>query len=175
MATINGITIKNVKSFSGIEYPVCHECTVYNGTKRIGSYCEDQWGGSGHFSPSSLYNELKPFAEKYKSGCKESKYYDLQGDPEIFISRLLMLYDYQKVYRQNVKKGYTTTLYVCNSFKWISYGFRSPVDIAKLPSDVIKYIKKEFPKNDYCIWQANSEDAFNILIDSEHLLPSYLY
>ena len=174
MATINNITVKNVKSFSGIEYPTCYECSIYNGNKRIGTYCQDQWGGEGHFSPNSLYNDLKPFAEKYKEGCKKDKYYEFQGEPENFISSIIQLHQYEKDFRRNVKNGWSTTVYFMNSFKTISCGFRSAIDEKNIPKSLTEQLKKHFPKNDYKIWQANSEKDFDITIDGSHPIPCFL-
>lgn len=174
MATINNITVKNVKTFGGIEYPVCYECSIYNGSKRIGSFCDDQWGGEGHFSPHSAFDDLKPFAEKYKLGCKKDEYYEFQGDPEHLISAILTLHDFEKTYRRNVKRGWGNTVYFYNNFKIVSYGFRNHMDERKIPSSLLPQLKKDFPKNDYRIWQADSEKSFILTIDSEHPIPDFL-
>lgn len=174
MATINGITIKNVKTFSGIEYPTCTECTVYDGKKRIGSYCEDQWGGSGHFSPSSIYKDLKPYAEKYKAGCKNSQYYEFSGDPEVLLEKIIRLHNYEKDFKRNVKNGYMATVFFYSDYLVMAYGFRQAIDENNLHPSIIKNLKKNFPKENYQIWQVTDPNSFDIIIDEDHPIPSYL-
>ena len=175
MATINGITIKSYKTFRGIEYLVCREANIWKGSKKIGTFTEDAWGGSANMT-KGLSEAIKPSAMQYQSGCI-GEYAKYESDTEVFISHILSLAEYEKVYKQNCKKGYMFTLFIGNGWKWIAYGFKSSFDYhdeTKLHKSVKTAIKKEFPKG-CTLWHGESESDFIITVDKNNPVPQYLY
>lgn len=174
MATINEITIKTYREFSGVEYPTIREAVVWKNGKKIGTFAEDAWGGPAHFS-NELGNIVAPSALLYQKGCPQNIYTEFESNTEVFIGHVLQLVEYEKIYRANCKNGYPTTLYICNDWKMIAYGFRTKQDLSKpLHPQIQNAIKKDFPKNDHFIWQAYDETPFNITVDEKNPVPQYL-
>lgn len=176
MATINGITIKSFKTFSGIEYPSIREANVWKDGKKIGTYREDEWGGPSHMT-SGLSDIIRPSAIQYQSGCPDGRYKELQSDPDIFIGHLLTLAEYEKEYKRNCKNGRNYTLFIGNDWKWLCYGCSRPIPhntTEELPDIIKKAIKKEFPNNDYVIWEGSNESDFILTVDETHPVPKFL-
>ena len=115
MASIYGVTIKNVKEWSGME-GIATQANVYYNNKRVGVWTDDGYGGCGRFDFNT--DIIKPAVEKFfKKWQKEHKgtiYENLYGDDEHmefsfydnFMSEVANLYDMEKEYKKNAKKGY---------------------------------------------------------------------
>lgn len=176
MATINGITIKSYKTFRGIEYPVCREANIWKNGKKIGTFTEDSWGGEADMT-DGLEEAVKASALQYQTACKGSKYYEYEADAEVFISHILTLVEYEKIYKDICKKGFPFVLFVGNDIKYHAWGFKKEFDYhdeKKLHSTVKEAIKKEFPKGNYIMWSYSSEADFNITVDEKHHVPKYI-
>lgn len=173
MATINGITVKSFKSFSGIEYPSIREANVWKDGKKIGTYREDEWGGPSHFT-NGLNAIIKPSAIQYQSGCKESWKKALECDSDVFMGHLLELVGHEKTFKKFQKQGCPATLFAQDNSTTYAWGLRKPLDMSKpLPKQIEEVIKKHF-KGKYCVWQFADENDFNITVDEKHPVPNYL-
>ena len=116
MASIYGVTIKNVKEWSGME-GVGTQANVYYSGKRVGMWTDDGYGGCCDYDFDT--NIIKPAVEKYfkdwQKKYKGTTYEGLYGDDENmqhsfydnFMSELANLYDMEKEYKKNAKKGYS--------------------------------------------------------------------
>lgn len=114
MAKINGIQIKNLKTFKDHEgAPCCQGDIWYNG-KKLGFWSQDSWGGPDmyHFDESVLDAEVKKYAA---SDRVEPKYKDLT-DLGIVLCDLLSLMDQEKAYKKCVKAGYKTYVEASDGF-----------------------------------------------------------
>ena len=63
MSEINGITIKNLKSFKDHEGCEIYQGNVYYKGKKLGFWSQDSWGGPNDydFDTSVLDNEIKKY------------------------------------------------------------------------------------------------------------------
>ena len=61
MAKIKGIELKNIKTFSGMEYPVNYQGTVYIKGKKAGT-----WSQNGNGGPDNFYFNTKEFDQIVK-------------------------------------------------------------------------------------------------------------
>lgn len=176
MATINGITIKSYKTFSGIEYPTIRECNVWKDGKKIGTFREDEWGGENHMT-EGLKELVKPSALQYQTGCKDNWRKEFENSSDSFICHVLDLAEYEKIYKSICKKGFPVTIILGNSFKYIAYRFLKPIDIdneSNLPKIIKDDIKKEFKEGNHWLAMFTSENDFNITVDKNNPVPNYL-
>lgn len=112
MASINGITLKNMKTFRGHEYPVCYQGNIYLGRKKIGFWSQDSWGGPDEvdlerdYSEFRLVQKVKALNED-KAICGKSRggeEYKLDYDLEMLMSDLVELTDIEKSFKKYAKK-----------------------------------------------------------------------
>lgn len=104
MAKIKGIELKNIKTFSGMEYPVNYQGTVYIKGKKAGI-----WSQNGNGGPDNFYFNTKEFDQIVKDYYGDE--YEILAS-EIFMDELLRLIDMEKAYKKAIKEGYKT-LFVC--------------------------------------------------------------
>ena len=174
MATINGITIKSYRTFSGIEYPTIRECTVWKDGKKIGTFREDEWGGESHYD-RELEEIVRPSALQYQSGCPDGRYKEFEANTDSFICHLLTLAEYEKFYKKNCKNGKPYTLFIGNRDYYIA--FNSTISMINRidKSEVIsKSIKKNFPKGYLYAWEVTSPSDFVLTVDKDHPVPKYI-
>lgn len=132
MASIKGISIKNVKTFRGVEYPENYQGNIYfNGIKK-GFWSQDSWGG-----PDRFEFDTKELDEVAKEFYGPDSIYGL----DCLLYEILVLADYEKQYKKAVKAGYASIVVMTDGYKE-SY-IKVPQDTDK---DVIlkrcdKYIK----------------------------------
>ena len=176
MATINGITIKSFKTFSGIEYPTIREAVIWKDGKKIGTFREDEWGGENHMT-SGLAEAVKPSALQYQSGCKDNWRKEFEGQSDSLIEHILDLAEYEKIYKQNCKNGFPYTLILGNNWKYIAYRLTkrfSLKDKENRPQFLKNDINKEFPKKDHWLKMFSSPDDFVITVDKDNPVPKCL-
>ena len=176
MATINGITIKSYREFSGIEYPTIRECTVWKDGKKIGTYREDEWGASGHFT-TGLEETLRPFALQYQRGCyDDDEYKKYESSPEIFLSHILYIAEMEKLYKKGLAKNHKYTLFIGNNDFYIAFSSSEMlITRYKRIESIQKAIKKNFPNDKYYLFEASSLDDFCITVDEYHRVPFYIH
>ena len=144
MATINDIGLKNVKTFRGVEYPVCYQGTIYYKGKRVGYWSQDSWGGPDIFDVSKeIMDALNEEAKKYYG--KDSIY-----DIDCLMDEILHLTDDEKQYKAFVKKGFNATVLMTDGYhaKYIAY--------KNLPADNTMASKVLDPK----VTKFKEEEAF---------------
>lgn len=157
MASINGITLKAVKMFRGHEGEPCYQGNVYVGTKKIGFWSQDSWGGYDRFMFDKPYNERKlesivknlnkdkVKAHKLPNGNDFVYEYSL----ERLFTDLLVLQDDEKEFKRVIKNGSKAIMIVTDGYHQISWGLNeNAIDV---PNEVLlkqfnKFIEKEKKK-----------------------------
>ena len=174
MATINNVTIKNLKSFRGHEGEVLAQGSIYLNNKRLGFWSQDSWGGPDQFDFDE--SVLKNACKNFKAGFpKDYKYVDLCDEADIFISYLLKLIELEKALKRFFKKGYKNAVMVSDGFD-IAYMVTSfehddPVVLGKYSKEVerMKSDMREDAQVDVI-----RPDSFDIIIDAKHKVPTFL-
>ena len=157
MANINGITLKAVKMFRGHEGEPCYQGNVYIGTKKIGFWSQDSWGGCDNFMFDKPYskrklesivknlNKDKVKTHKLPNGNDFVYEYSLE---RLFID-LLALQDDEKEFKRVIKNGLKAIMIVTDGYHQISWGLNdNAIDV---PNEVLlkqfsKFIEKEKKK-----------------------------
>jgi hypothetical protein len=130
MASINGITLKAVKMFRGHEGEPCYQGNVYIGTKKIGFWSQDSWGGCDNFMFDRPYSERK-LAKKVSElhpECIEThtradgSTYTIEYSLEILFSDLLRLQDDEKAFKMRIKHGASGLMMVTDGYTQLSWG-----------------------------------------------------
>ena len=114
MASLNGIEIKNLKTFRGHEGEPLYQGSIYLDGKRLGYWSQDSWGASDNYDFNTTI--LQPIVNKVVMTnlvAREFKeYFTVDG----LIDIVLKLKNDEKVYKDNCKKGYTCTLLVTDGY-----------------------------------------------------------
>lgn len=120
MASINGVSIKNLKSFMGHEGP-CLQGNIYIDGKKVGFWSQDSWGGPDTFdfntsvleSRISEYLKSNKVIDEYALLDRTIAEIDWNNLPmlselstESFITRLIDLIEDEKHFKSSSKKGY---------------------------------------------------------------------
>lgn len=104
MASINGVTVKALKSFKDHEGMDILQGNVYLNGKKLGFWSQDAWCGPDHFG----FNEklLADAVESYKQSDKVASEYKEIFNSELLMFELIKLIDAEKAYKKCVKAGY---------------------------------------------------------------------
>lgn len=164
MASIKGISVKNVVMFKGHEYEDLVQCDVCYLGKKVGFFSQDSWGGEDHFDldynlpldkKEDLHKKFKEIPQKYlqerlDKGEKIDFYEDHKELYDIgnMILDIIELKDLEKEYKKKVKTGKDIMLaYVRNSWElsilgWSSkssHTFESVIKTYNLDKSSIRY------------------------------------
>ena len=118
MASINGISLKAIKSFEGME-GTAWQGNVYVGTKKVAFWSQDGNGGAdwfdmmNDFSKKKLVESMKPYVDQ--------KSIKLKIIDESFMYNLLWLNQTEKEFKKALKKGYKAMLEVTDGFHIVYY------------------------------------------------------
>lgn len=174
MASINGVTIKNIKKFRGHEYDEVLQGNVYLNNKKLGFWSQDDWGGSDtyYFDTSSLKSALG----NYKNGfSKDYRYFKLMDDPEIFFGDLAKLILLESSFKPYFKKGYKAIVAVMNSYDmcWLPIPEDGENDeLLSRYSEQVKQAENDIG-GDKKVFVFRADD-FDIVVDGSHKAPAYL-
>ena len=174
MATINGVTIKNVKTFRGHEGEALAQGSVQLNGKRLGFWSQDSWGGFDQFDFDESI--LKDACKNFKDGFpKDYKYLAVCDEADVFLGDLLKLTDLEKQLKKYFKRGYKNAIVVSDG---IRMSFMVTVfdhddstilgnyhkDIEKMKADMLKDARIDVVR----------PSDFNIKVDAKHKIPSFL-
>ena len=118
MASINGISLKAIKSFEGME-GTAWQGNVYVGTKKVAFWSQNGNGGTdwfdmmNDFSKKKLVESMKPYVDQ--------KSIKLKIIDESFMYNLLWLNQTEKEFKKALKKGYKAMLEVTDGFHVTNY------------------------------------------------------
>lgn len=180
MANINGITMKTFTTYRGHEGESLAQATIYAGTKKLGFWSQDSWGGGDNYDGKEMYETIKTASTKFKGGIpKTAKYYDVLGDADCFMDVLLRLCEDEKEYKRNAKKGYDRLMVITDGYNCIKYGCRgvnTAEEFEKRWADVVTKAKKQMYKNETIkTYMFTSLDDFNITVDKKHPAKEWMY
>ena len=120
MASINGISLKAMKSFEGME-GTAWQGNVYVGTKKVAFWSQDGTGGPdwfdmmNGFSKEKLVEAMKPYVDQNAA--------ELEIIDESFMYKLVWLNQTEKEFKKALKKGYKSMLEVTDGFHIMYYYF----------------------------------------------------
>ena len=118
MASINGISLKAMKSFEGLE-GTAWQGNLYVGTKKIAFWSQDGNGGPDWFdmengySKEKLVESMKPYVDQ--------KLVELGIVDEEFMYKLVCLNKTEKEFKKALKKGYKSMMEVTDGFHIMCY------------------------------------------------------
>lgn len=146
MASLNGVTIKNLKQFMSHEGPMW-QGNIYLGNKKIGFWSNDSHGGPDEFFMESKYSGLKLMKEfaRLKPECEYIP-------EEIFMEELLELILREKEYKKMVKRGFEAVLFISDSYHYYQIGLTmeekhlSDQEVYERKKKTVTEIKKKLQK-----------------------------
>ena len=115
MAKLNGVEIKNLKSFVGHE-GVCYQGDVWLNGKKLGFWSQDSWGAicdNFSFDETLLDKACKDFQDGFPDSYE---YKEFCADKETFLHNLVTLKEIEKDCKKDFKKGYKATIYLTDGF-----------------------------------------------------------
>lgn len=178
MASINGITVKNLKTFYGHEGEPCFQGNLYLGGKKIGFWSQDAHGAiMDNVDLDSAYSEIylrKQIEEINKNKAIHGKSmsgqdYTIEYSVENLMTDLIVLLDEEKAFKQAIKKGYSMIMIVTDSYHVTTWPLSSEYikyDDAMIKVALAKEIEqtksKMFKNEEIKIKFYRSLDDFNI-------------
>lgn len=190
--TINGVTIKNIKTFVGHE-GYCSQGNVYIDGKKAGFWSQDSWGGCDDYEmDNKMYEEIKKRARKFAEGCvnpsplmydweKEmmemSDYVDFMSSPDIFMGKILNLKEDEKMYKKWKKEGKPSVYFGKSKRRTVSIGGSSKHDDVvrnNIIKDFAERLKREYNGEEFVTYHYASDKDFDIVCDAEHPVPVHL-
>lgn len=143
MASINGVTLKSLKSFSGHEGEACYQANVYLNGRKLGFWSQD---GRGAICDEYDFNtdSLTEAFLMWKSQCIDSPYYDVLS-LESFMYVLVSLMDLEKNIKSMVKKGYPNVAYSFNYVDgyWSAKGYIIREAAENIKSNLENSVRKD--------------------------------
>ena len=141
MASIKGITVKNLHTFRGEEYPTNYQGNIYFNGKLQGFWSQDGWGGPDRYEFNST--ELEKIASDYYNG---EPYYDL----DCLMNEVIALIEYEKKYKKAIKEGYSAFVVIADAFKretWVKVPMTTDKEVIRAKcQDLIKKLEAETKK-----------------------------
>lgn len=174
MATINGVTIKNLKTFRGHEGEAIAQGSIYLNGKRLGFWSQDSWGGPDQFDFDE--SVLKDACKNFKAGFpKDYKYLAVCDEVDVFLGDLLQLADLEKKLKGYFKKGYKNAVVVSDgirmTFMVTTFNHDDPVVLGKYGKEV-ESMKADMLK-DARVDVVRPGD-FDIKVDANNKVPTFL-
>lgn len=121
MASINGISLKAMKSFEGME-GTAWQGNVYVGTKKVAFWSQDGNGGPdwfdmmNGFSKKKLVEVMRPYVTQEDA--------ELGIIDESFMYKLVWLVQTEKEFKKALKKGYKAMMEVTDGFHVTNYYYQ---------------------------------------------------
>lgn len=124
MASINGIRIKNLKTFKDHEEAICCQGDVFYKSRKLGFWSQDAWGGPDtfRFDESILNDEVRKYAQ---SDMVEDKYREY-ASLESLLCTLLEIMEDEKGYKYGLKKGYQIYVKITDGYHIRGYFTNDP-------------------------------------------------
>lgn len=155
MASVNGITVKSLKTFEGREGTAC-QGNLYLNNKKIGFWSQDGDGAPDRFDLDSKYSEDKLI----KALLKIRKENDSIMFMEVFMEKVINLIYDEKEYKKSLKQGYPVAMKLSDGYNQSLVSFRGPYE--KMDNETL--IKKAAPEIEKAKAQMFSDSDIEITI-----------
>lgn len=123
MASINGISVRKLTHFLGHEGEDLYQGTLYLGSKKLGFWSQDSWGGPDRVNLDDKYSArllnaaitaLNP--DKAIHGSAHGKGYTVPYDLELLLNDYLALTQDEKAFQQALRTGYTGVMIASDGY-----------------------------------------------------------
>ena len=132
MASINGISVKGLKSFVGHEGEGCYQGNIYIANKKVGFWSQDSWGGPDLFNFDLSYSEKK-LSDRVKElnpdkaihgKSRDGKPYTIDYDLELLMYDLVKLLEDEKIFKNSIKKGFAGAMIVTDGYHLVAWNLK---------------------------------------------------
>ena len=181
MASINGVQIKSLKSFTEHEGMTAHQGNVYIDGKKQGFWTQDFSCGADHFHFRTT--ELDRRAADYRHGFpKEHKLRNFIN-AETLLASLVDLMEDEKHYKRELKEGFTAMITITDGYhvRWYSIKPTCAEDLSKEDiierygegvNEVIGALYENAKQAQVRIY--TSLEDFDLTVDPKHPAPEWL-
>lgn len=177
MSKINGVEIKNLKSFVGHE-GIAFQGDVWLNKKKLGFWSQD---GNGAVIDDYYFDEhlLDEACKNFKDGFPDDfKYKEYADSHEVFLDKLAMMKLIEKEIKKGFRIGYKTVVFVTDGthqmFLWLTDDAHDEELLEKHKNDV-QEMKQEMYKNSDPAVHIFRPGGFDFIVDSTHPAPGILY
>ena len=150
MASINGITVKALKSFRGHEGEHLCQGNVYLGNKKIGWWSQNSHGGCDHIYLDEPYRVDK-LSEKVKElnhdkvktySHNDGSQFTVEYSLDLLFGDLMVLIDDEAAFKKAVIDGYTGILLVTDGHTVFGWNLRASLtNMSNM--EIIEYLAKD--------------------------------
>ena len=178
MASINGISVKSLKTFKDHEGASIAQGNIYCDGKKVGFWSQDSWGGPDSFDGCGKI--VSERAEKFAAGYpKDDKYAWIQKEPDVFMGNLILLMEIEKMFKKFEKKGGVTGYFMFDGYHISGIWFKQKLtkeDIEKKYAGDVKKMESNMFKNATIRkWAVFGEKPFEIICDEKHPVPEFFF
>lgn len=129
MATINGLCLKKLRTFTGHEGERCYQGDLYLGSDKIGFWSQDPRCGTDYLCMEKGYSEAKlQLAIKNHNKDKtvtrtayDGKKYTFYYDAASLLYDWIKLHDAEKAFKNSLKNGYAGIIQIESDYEVITY------------------------------------------------------
>lgn len=159
MASINGLSVKGMKKFTGHEGEPCFQGNLYLGNKKLGFWSQSDWGGMDNYRLDGKFSEkLLHEAVKRANPEKAAKFGDSENgfvveyDLDLLLNDFIVLANDEKEFKKAVKAGYGGIVVATDGYHvstWSipkSYAAMADKELLMIMRSYIEKAKKSFFK-----------------------------
>ena len=129
MATINGLSLKKIRTFTGHEGECCYQGDLYLGNNKIGFWSQDTHCGMDDLSMEDAYSEKKlqqaiMDLNKDKTTtytASDGKTIDFHYDLSCLLYDWIKLHDAEKAFKKAIKNGYAGIIQIESDYEVIIF------------------------------------------------------
>lgn len=178
MASINGVSLKGIKTFRGHEGERLTQGNIYIDDKKVGFWSQDAWGGPDSYEADNpeikLYEMIRERADRFKEGYPENgSYRDLENEPDVFMGHLVNLTSDEKTWKKYRKQGYPYLVVVTNNWKVIMSAFKNKVNADMFGAEQAE-TETQQGKRKFKYYVYSNQEDFNVTVNKNHEAPEYL-
>lgn len=150
MASIHGISIKNVECFLDHEELLIHKGEIYLNGKKIGFWSQDSWGGPDRYSFSEPLMEerlnrkvIELNQDKALHGVtRDNKPYVVDYNLDLLMYDLVKLMADEKIFLDAKKEGRTGIIIATDGHHKFAYSFNEKVSVLS-NEEILQYFAKD--------------------------------
>ena len=177
---LNGITIKNVKEFTGHEFPVCTQGDVWDGKTKLGFWSQDSWGGGDEYQ--GFEDVICQKAEQFQKGFRKEDFkdpimYDVLKSPDVFMGYVLVMKDVEKLYRRaKGPEGFALFTMTKGEIRArpVNCRVRDKEDLQARGKELYQRLVRDLGTEDFIVWSCGGNSDLNITVDENHPVPEFL-
>ena len=172
VASINGISLRSIKSTKDHDGITIYNAAVYVDGKRSGTWAQSYYSNNDQYEPEGLYGTIKERAGRFAQGFPKGSWQaPVAGEPDVFMGALRELAYDEKIYKKIASSGYPTVVFVQDRTHYSAEGYTESLEEVKTNPDILEKLTDGFSKSKLRVYCHDSLKSFDVTVDKEHPVP----